>query len=593
MSGSFFDQMAVPEFTDASGAQAYLGKNIAVAAREQLSNWKHDKVIDRLGQHDASLWTNRDEAQWLGWLDIVDFSKSNIAVLSDLATSLHEEDIAHVVLLGMGGSSLGPEVIAKTSSPRPNKPALLVLDSTDPGSIRSVEARIDLRRTLFIVSSKSGSTLETNQLCAHFFKRAQVVTGKSSGAHFIAVTDPGTTLEQFAAENGFRAVFHGIPDIGGRFSVLSNFGLVPAAMAGFDVEALLDSAARMRYMCGLATSAADNPGLFLGAIIGKACQLGQDKLTLIAPPEFAAFGAWLEQLVAESTGKAGAGIIPVDLEPLGIPTSYGNDRLFVQYYFADSSDIDQDRQCASLLKTGHPLIRIPLSKTNALGAEFFRWQFATALSATILQVNPFDQPDVESSKRNTKTLMEDRTIGSDQGFVAPPIRCQNADISLYTDDQNWQRLSNKHAACSSLSQHVNAFFGQIRAGDYFAILAYIEMSEANRSALQSIRCHIRDTYGIATCLEFGPRFLHSTGQLYKGGPNTGVFLQITCDDAIDIKIEASGHSFGKIKAAQAFGDFTALSERNRRLLGVHLGKNVAQGLQSLMTNIAAVPSSIK
>jgi len=593
MPGSFFDQMRIPELTDKSGTHAYVSADLAATVREQLNSWERDKVVDRLWQHDASLWTNRDEAQWLGWLDVIEASKKNLQALSDFAAARQEEGIAHVVLLGMGGSSLGPEVIAKICLYESNEPTLLVLDSTDPESIRSIEARIDLRRTLFVVSSKSGGTLETNQLCAHFLKRVQMVTGKPSGANFLAVTDPGTTLEKFAAENGFRAVFHGVPDIGGRFSVLSNFGLVPAAMAGFNIEALLKSAEGMRHLCSPATSPPENPGLLLGAIVGKASQLGRDKLTLIAPTKFAAFGTWLEQLVAESTGKSGTGVIPIDLEPLGVPENYGSDRLFVQYYFAADPESTQDRRCVDLLLAGHPLIRIPLSETDPLGAEFFRWQIATALSAAILQVNPFDQPDVESSKRNTKILMEGQPLSATEVPGVPPIRHRNADIALYADDQNWRRLVNQEVEHNNFVRYIDTFLGQIRTGDYFAILAYIDMSEANRRVLQSIRRHVRDTYGIATCLEFGPRFLHSTGQLYKGGPNTGFFLQITCDDAADIEIDENGQSFGRIKAAQAFGDLTALSERNRRLLGVHLGKNVAQGLQSLMTEIAAIPSSIK
>ncbi len=565
-----------PFLRDTSGCEVYLSdEEFRSAFLQQIRDWQLQAVPARFWQRDATLWTGADEAKWMGWLDIVDESLGNLPLFSAFATEVRTEGFTHALLLGMGGSSLGPEVIASVYGTQSGSPQLLVLDSTDPASILAVEARIDMSRTLFIVSSKSGSTLETTQLCHHFLSRVTASSAGKPGRAFIAITDPGSSLEKFAQEKNFRHIFHGIPEIGGRFSVLSSFGMVPAALAGINVESLLKSAGNMRQQCLAEAAVAENPALILGAVLGTAKQLGRDKLTLITPMEYDSFGTWLEQLIAESTGKFGTGIVPIDREQLDAPSCYGNDRVFVQFRPGGNSASAQDELTVALVMAGHPVIRITLTGKEQLGQEFFRWQLATAAACMVLGVNPFDQPDVEASKRQTQALM------AGKGKIpALPFRCRDGDIALYADAANWLRL-NRDNPETDPQECIEAFLSLPGAGDYFAILAYIEMNAPHRVILASMQRRIRDSLGVAACVEFGPRFLHSTGQLYKGGPNNGVFLQLTCDDAHDLDIEQSSYSFGTLKAAQALGDFSILADRDRRLLGVHLGKDVSSGLEKL------------
>jgi transaldolase/glucose-6-phosphate isomerase len=492
-----------------------------------------------------------------------------------------ENIISHVLLLGMGGSSLGPEVVKKTFGKITGFPELHVLDSTDPAQVKTFENKVDLKNTVFIVSSKSGSTLEPNIFKQYFFERiTQLVGAKAAAWRFVAITDPGSKLQQLAESDGFRHVFFGWPNIGGRYSVLSDFGLVPAAIMGVDVAKLLDRTDAMVCACMPSVPVQDNPGVVLGTILGVAAgNFGRDKVTIIASPGLQALGAWLEQLLAESTGKEGTGLIPIDREALGPPEVYGDDRLFVYLRLRSGPDAATDTAVAELERAGHPVVRIGVDDPYDLGEEFFRWEMATAVAGSILGIHPFDQPDVEASKNVTRTLTAEyeRT-----GTLPAELPILTGDgIKVFTDEKNATALRGVLTGEPTLAGYLSAHLSRLGAADYFALLAYIEMNDAHERVLQAMRVAVRDARRVATCLEFGPRFLHSTGQAYKGGPNTGVFLQITCDDAVDLPVPGQSYTFGVVKAAQARGDFQVLVERNRRALRVHLGSDVAGGLATL------------
>jgi transaldolase/glucose-6-phosphate isomerase len=480
----------------------------------------------------------------------------------------------------MGGSSLGPEVLAETFGRQPGRPELLVLDSTDPAQIRTVESKIDPAETLFIVSSKSGSTVEPNILKQYFFERVEAAVGAElAGSRFIAITDPGSKLEKVAERDEFRHVAFGKPSIGGRYSVLSDFGMVPAAAMGLDVGRFLAVTQMMVRSCGADVPPADNPGVVLGTILGLSGKLGRDKVTIVASPGIGDFGAWLEQLLAESTGKKGRGLIPIDAEPLGTPDVYGQDRLFAYVRLTGEADARQDEAIAAVERAGHPVLRIAVADRYHIGQEFFRWEIATAVAGAILGINPFDQPDVEASKVKTREL----TAAYEKSGNLPPEAAlfEENGLTLFADAKNSEALGKARTLVGYLEAH----FKRLRAGDYCAILAYVERNKHHRDVLQIIRRTIRDDKRVATCLGFGPRFLHSTGQAYKGGPNTGVFLQITCDDASDLKVPGQSFTFGVVKAAEARGDFEVLAERDRRVLRVHLGPHVAAGLTILKESV--------
>jgi transaldolase / glucose-6-phosphate isomerase len=544
-----------------------------------LEAWRRNGSVRRLWAADAGLWTDSDEAKWLGWLRVAEEEGICVSSFSRLSDGVSRQGFTHAVLLGMGGSSLGPEVLAETFGPQKGHPRLLVLDSTDPAQIRTIESMTDPARTLFIVSSKSGTTLEPNILERYFFERAKAAVGDDEvGTRFIAVTDPGSKLEALAERSGFRHVAFGLPSIGGRYSVLSDFGLVPAAVMGLDIARLLDAARRMLRSCGAHVPPADNPAVVLGTILGVLGKAGRDKVTIVTSPGIADFGAWLEQLLAESTGKDGKGLIPIDAEPLGAPEVYGNDRVFVSMRLSGEEDRDQEAALAALERAGHPVVRIILADRYHIAQQFFHWELATAVAGSILGINPFDQPDVEASKDRTRQLT---TAYEESGALPagePSIR--EGDLSLFAGDGAVRGKG------STLADHLRGHLDQIRDGDYCALLAYIERNKIHRDALQKIRLLIRDRKRVATCLEFGPRFLHSTGQAYKGGPNTGVFLQITCDDATDIQVPDRKYTFGVVKAAQARADLEVLAQRGRRALRVHLGPHVAAGLAQLDDAIA-------
>jgi len=545
----------------------------AVAA--SLEDWKKNNKVARLWQKNASLWSGTDESNWLGWLTITEDQLANINALKQIASEVKKARFKNALLLGMGGSSLCPEVLRMTFGKIKGFPDLHVLDSTDPAQIMAIEAKVDLKSTICIVSSKSGSTLEPNIYKQYFFERVKTKVGeKEAGNRFIAITDPSSKMQQVAEADKFRKIYMGVPSIGGRYSAISNFGMVPAAVMGLGVAKFLKNTEEMVQACGASAAADSNPGVILGNILGVAANQGRDKITIIASPGISDLGAWLEQLIAESTGKIGKGIIPVDRERLAKPAVYGNDRVFAYLRLATKPNKAQDAAVAALEKAGHPVVRISLPNIYNLGQEFFRWEIATAVAGSIIGINAFNQPDVEASKIETKKLTSQYEA---TGSLPPEVPFFEASgIKLFADEKN---VAAVHGP--TLADVLKAHLSRLKAGDYFGVLGYITMNPANENSLQVIRHAVRDKKKVATVLGFGPRFLHSTGQAYKGGPNSGVFLQITCDDAKDLQVPGQKYTFGIVKAAQARGDFAVLAERGRRALRVHLGKNLKSGLASL------------
>jgi len=566
-------------------AQTYtLPENIGAQLAEAMDDWKMAGKVRRLWARDASLWTGTDENTWLGWLSVTEEQLAHKQHLEDVAKDVKAAGFKYALLLGMGGSSLCPEVFDKTFGKIDGFPQLFVLDSTDPAQVKALESKVDLANTVFIVSSKSGTTLEPNIFKQYFFQRVEQTLGAGkAGSRFIAITDPGSKFEQVAQADGFRHIFHGIPSIGGRYSALSDFGMVPASVMGIDALRYLDRADVMAIACSSCLPVDKNPGVQLGLVLGVAAKNGRDKVTLITSPGIWDFGAWLEQLLAESTGKEGKGLIPVDREALGAPEVYGNDRVFAYIRLENGADPAQDKAVDALAKAGHPVVRIALSDIYNLGQEMFRWEIATAVAGSMIGINAFNQPDVEASKIETRKLT---TEYEKSGALPPesPILSENG-IDLFTDGVNAAALATAAGTDKTLLGYLRAHLNRLKAGDYFALLGYVEMNDAHEKTLHGIRIGVRDKKRVATCLGFGPRFLHSTGQAYKGGPNSGVFLQVTCDDKVDLAVPGQKFTFGIVKAAQARGDFQVLADRKRRALRVHL-HDVESGLAALQAAIA-------
>ncbi|MGH7268390.1 MAG: bifunctional transaldolase/phosoglucose isomerase, partial [Candidatus Rokuibacteriota bacterium] len=535
----------------------------AGAVSTALEDWRaHDKVR-RLWAGDASLWTGTDEARWLGWLRVLDDRRERADEYRRLGEAARAGGFAHVVVLGMGGSSLCPDVLARTFGRQAGFPELLVLDSTVPAQVRALARRVDPGRALFVVSSKSGTTIEPNVFAAYFLERVEAAVGAgAAGAHFIAITDPGTPLEALARARGFRHVAHGLPDIGGRFSALSSFGMVPAALMGLDVPRFLDRAAAMAEACGASVPPARNPGVALGAVLGTLAGQGRDKVTLVASPRIAALGGWLEQLLAESTGKQGRGLVPVDGEPLGAPEAYGRDRVFVYSRLTSEPSAEQAAAVAAFERAGQPVVRIDIPEPMALGAEFFRWEMATAVAGSILGVDPFDQPDVEAAKVAARRLTAAYEAEGRLPDEAPLL--EDGDLRLFADARNAGALAAAAGGTKTAAAYLRAHLDRLRPGDYFAVNAFVAMSEAPDRELTALRRAVRDARGAATTVGYGPRFLHSTGQLHKGGPSTGLFLQLTADTGDDVPIPGHRFGFGVLARAQARGDFEVLAERGRR-----------------------------
>ena len=550
-----------------------LPEKLENAVQKKFDEWHLANKISKIWEKDADVWTNDDEEKWLGWLDSVSAELGKIEEYKAFAEDAKEFE--SVVLLGMGGSSLCPEVLAETFG----KKQFHILDSTVPAQIKTLENKLDLEKTLFIVASKSGSTLEPNTFYQYFHERvSEKVGAENAGKQFAAITDPGSKLEKIAKENNFRKIFHGDPTIGGRYSALSPFGMAAGAAMGLDVELFLTNAQEMVEACQ-DENVDENPGVVLGIMLGVCNAHGRDKLTIFTSPEIYDVGAWLEQLVAESTGKQGKSIIPIDLEEPAKPGDYTEDRIFAYLKLKDTSDESLDAKVALLRDSGMPVAEIILEDKINLGQEFYRWEFATAVAGAVMEINPFDQPDVESAKIEAKKLTE-KFEKTGELPKEKPFFIEDG-IELFTSGEYAEKLERFVEGEKSLKKYLAAHLAHLQENDYFAVLAYIERDTETIETVQKIREKVFEEKLVATVAGFGPRFLHSTGQAYKGGANNGVFLQITSDDAEDFNVPGQKYTFGIVKSAQARGDFQVLLDRNRRALRVHLGENVTDELKTL------------
>ncbi len=513
----------------------------------QIQEWiktaEKQSLVKRLWAKDSTLWkkspaSRAEIVSRLGWLNIVQTMKDRAPALKAFADEIRKEGITHVVLLGMGGSSLAPEVFQAVSGNKPGYPELLVLDSTDPLKVRDIQDRIDLSKTLFIVSSKSGGTIELLSFYKFFFEKMKALKNEGAGQHFMAITDPGTPLEKLAKENQFRRVFLAPEDVGGRFSALTYFGLVPAALIGADIDKILRGAEKMMDDSSLAVSYEDNSALALGTAMAVLAESGRDKMTLVTPESLESFGDWVEQLVAESTGKEDVGVVPVVREKLQAPEAYGQDRFFVALEPRNMKNIDEyETALTALSAAGHPVMILTMRDPYDLGAEFFRWEYATAVACSLLKINAFDQPDVQAAKDSAKAILQKF---SETGQI--PVR--QSEISLET------------------------FWENADTGNYVAILAFLPDKQELKDRLNDLAAKIRERAKLAVTIGFGPRYLHSTGQLHKGGANNGIFLLITADHADDLPVPGEKYSFAQLELAQAMGDFDALEKSGRWL--VHL-----------------------
>lgn len=579
---------------------------------DALQRVLREQMVRRIWSKDATLWKKEASSQKiisnaLGWLNVAREMSAQTEELESFADEIRGAGFTHLMLLGMGGSSLCPEVFRRTFGRREGFPQLHVLDTTDPDTIAAFESQIDLAHTLFIVSSKSGTTIEPLSFYKYFFERVRELKGVRAGENFIAITDPGTLLNRQATEAGFRRIFFNPADIGGRYSALSYFGLVPAALMGLDVKELLARAVAAADACANESSAKENPGARLGALMGALALRGLDKLTLIADAEIASLGLWIEQLIAESTGKEGKGIVPVTGEPLAAPEVYGADRLFVLIH-TGNLDEELDKGARALESAGHAVVRRSLSDAHDLCAEFFIWEFATAVAGAFLEINPFDQPNVQESKDNTNKLLgEFKQTGA---LPEPKALAEDGELRVYSTKKDEQRAgahsshwmhsegvtwsSNQSSESSTATSSSNATLSSViieqlssvRTGDYVALLAYIRETDEHDEMLQEIRTRLRDRLRVATTVGYGPRFLHSTGQLHKGGPDSGVFIQLTDDDTVDREIPGEPYTFSTLKQAQALGDFSSLESHQRRALRVHLGSDVEGGLRQLLNIVS-------
>ncbi len=536
------------------------------AVKATLAKMDEAKLPERLWKQDPTLWKADDAAHQaeikirMGWLDVVDLMLTKVDELKAFADEIRKAGFTRAVLCGMGGSSLAPEVLRRTFGVAKGACDVQVLDSTDPAAIAAAEHWSDPGKTLYIVSSKSGGTTEPNVFFQYFYDKVRAVQGDQAGQHFVAITDPGTAMEKRAREHGFRRIFLNRAEIGGRYSALSHFGLVPAALMGIDVAKLLGRAKRMMLACGASVPAFQNPGLYLGAVIGTLAKAGRDKLTFVVDKKLDTFGYWTEQLIAESTGKEGTGIVPIEGEPIGKPASYGKDRLFA-YVRLDGG---QERGVQALMRAGHPVIAMRLKDAYDLGGEFMRWEIATAAAGWVLGIDPFDQPNVQESKDNTVRLLkayEDRGSLPDPGGV----------LSVNATD---------------FARRLEAHLKLVRRGDYMAVTAYVERTPERETLLRAIRTMLRDRFAVATTVGYGPRFLHSTGQLHKGGAPNGLFIQLLAEPAEDLPIPGEKFTFGVLEAAQALGDYESLASRGRRALRVSLGADIDAGMRTLLAVVA-------
>jgi transaldolase/glucose-6-phosphate isomerase len=541
--------------------------------QQRLARLEAEDFCARLWRHDASLWKADPKEQQgiagaLGWMHVAEKMAQHVPELNAFLQEVREAGLRHVVHMGMGGSSLAPLVLQRTFPPGPLGLPLTVLDTTDPATIRAIEHGAPLHETLFIVATKSGTTAEPLAFMEYFYAKVREVKGDRAGENFAAITDPGTPLTKLAQDRGFRRTFLNFTDIGGRYSALSYFGLVPATLLGMDMEQFLGRALKMLHACVACTPVQENPGLVLGAIMGELARQGRDKWTLVVPPSLASLGTWLEQLLAESTGKEGKGLLPVAGEEPGAPAVYGEDRLFAYLRLENEVQEAQEQAVAALRAAGQPVVTIQMTDRADLAQEFFRWEIATATAGAILGINPFNQPNVQESKDNTNRLLQE--FQEKGRLPEEPVTLKEGPISLYTQD-----------GAASVAAALRSFLGQAHPGDYVALLAYLTESPALDQALEALRLTWRDRLRLATTVGYGPRYLHSTGQLHKGGPNTGIFLELTTDDAVDLPVPEKPFSFGVLKKAQALGDLESLRRHGRRVMRLHLHGDVLKALAAL------------
>jgi transaldolase / glucose-6-phosphate isomerase len=582
------DTSATAGTTNFSARQESSLGSLQAPVDEEMHRADTEHFAQRVWEKDPALWkpdpTQQNEiTNRLGWLTVTAQMRESLPRLLELRDQLNAEKFIDVVLLGMGGSSLAPEVLRDTFTTEATRPRLHVLDSTDPATILAVQQAIDLPHTLFIVASKSGGTIETLSQFRYFHEKVASFAGDNAGDYFIAITDADTKLDEMAQGLHFRSIFCNPSEIGGRYSALSFFGLVPAAIIGVDVEKLLDRADAMAAACAGDVAARENPGVWLGTILGTLARNGRDKVTLAVSPPIGAFGYWLEQLIAESTGKEGRGILPVEGETLGDPSVYGDDRVFVYLRTETGFDEAQDAAIEKLEAAGQPVVLLRLEDTYDLGTEFFRWEFATAIAGAFLGINAFDQPNVQESKDNTDRILKDYAESKVMGAPRAVLQTQSRNVSLVAEGDIAQRLRQS----VSLQAAMELIARLAEPGDYIALLAYIERIPEAHDALQAIRLRLRDMRRVATTLGYGPRFQHSTGQEHKGGPNTGVFLQFVATDTADVPIPDAPYTFSVLKQAQALGDLQSLEAHERRVVRIDLGTGIVSGLAEVLQALEA------
>lgn len=562
--------------------------SLASSISTRLAEMRQRQFARRFWEKDPTLWKEGPEAsrairERLGWLSVIEPMQENCRAVIAFAQRVRRAGFTHAVLLGMGGSSLGAEVCRRSFGVAPSFLDLAVLDSTDPAVIRRVERRGALEKTLFLVSTKSGTTAETLCFFGYFYDRVRKRQGERAGENFVAITDPGTPLVTLAAEKRFRHTFLNPSDIGGRFSVLSYFGLVPAALLGVDIRQLLQRASHFLPSQAPEMETEDNPAVQLGVILGELGLQGRDKVTFLASPPIASFGTWVEQLLAESTGKEGKGLFPVHGEPPANPEVYGPDRVFVHLHLRSSPDRQITSKLAALEKAGHPVIRLELKDTLDLGAEFFRWEIATAVAGFLFRIDPFDQPNVQETKSNTDRLL--RKFEREGKLAESEPLLQQSGLRVYGGTRTKALLKRLpvqgKARAAGIEDLLSAHFRPAKAGGYVALLAYLAPSPQREKWLQQLRVRLRNALRTATSLGYGPRYLHSTGQFHKGGPPNGLFLEITAQEETDLAIPGLPYTFGMLERAQALGDWEALQSRKRPVLRLDLGKNPDAGLRRL------------
>ncbi len=544
------------------------------AVEAEINQLNDQDFTNRFWHKDATLWTQDAEAQqsirsFMGWLDSPEVLSKAVGDIQQFVADIKAAGFQHVVVMGMGGSTMAP-IVFERSFPQNGLP-LSILDTTDPGTVAELEKSIPLEHTLFIVASKSGTTAEPLAFGDYFYDKVKAIKGDKAGENFVAITDPGSKFVTQATQEGYRKIFLNFAEVGGRFSALTYFGLVPAALYGIDINAMLHGAVEMMRACGAQGAVADNPGLKLGATMGVLAKQGRDKLTLITPESLSSLGLWLEQLLAESTGKEGKGILPVAGEPLGRPDEYGHDRVFVYVGYESEADQANIDKLTALKQVGHPVVIIRLKNALDLGSEFYRWEIGTAVAGIVLGINPFDQPNVQAAKTATDKLMKEVTEKGQLPSPGQPAASQDG-INYYGD-----------VTGADAAGVLAAFFRQAQPGNFMTLQAYLHENEALNKALAEFRQLVQDKLRIATTSGYGPRFLHSTGQYHKGGPNNGLFVQFTADHPQDLPLPGRTYTFGTFENAQAQGDLQALRDNGRRALHIHLGPQPEQALQTVLT----------